>query len=1042
MEIVDDKVAKLILDVSTGSIRAPDAAASLRVLDKSVNVSATILDYSWLGGFSDSAESKSRLQQLMSLLMQDEFISISDAVCLLDGDLIPLEVLTDQVLRRKRTQAKTKRVYNITKYNVLSECPEGFAIFSDVLWSIGDFGGDASELENRCKTLIGQFSLCPNRCMSLALTVLMATDSEIVSSLISRLFPQTRVESVVLFHLTHINGQSHILKKFISSILNLSIDLGVLWQNLTPSNDEISVTVANLLDVYESKIDSLGKILGGSLTPEEEGVDPVDVQLSNAIANCGLLESQKVIFIVQLCTKNALEKCIPFLNDLQKQFGQIPIGAIPPIGSVLADLINARLHIDNEQILLYLLDLIGVYLGNFPIVFANLCKFLKPNTQYEFVHRIVGKTCLPVLSVISPNPFLVSLVWDLIDTGVNHGLYEEWNLQYDVKFPLRLVRSMIHCEVRSLLKRVVKGAQIGDLASRNSHHQFAKLATNNPLVVLGYILSQISVHFNYNLIEPYVDVTAKIGFLAQDVCMYLVCVNVASTSRPALNMKTASVEPWLNHLSEFTGKFLKKHPNTNLRGFFWVLGQILESANSPLKSIAARTMLEAIVEHMGSCQVVHSLNADQLEAVAGGPTLKLVSQQSSVVSSERSSIVERAKLGLQKNLDPHFVEKVFKCLSNELGQLQSSQKLAQELMVGGGVKLLGILNDGIHSCVLQLREFTTGRVDGVKMHAPVPNGVCSVLWNTFWSLSLYDIHVPSYQGQISSLIEQIGAQEMLCEKFEKKTEEHKLAKKELVRLKDLLTRLEREFQDQQANFMSIQKRLRAEKSEWNFSGFVFEYVSKRVLMSIQDALFCVHFIKMLVKEKVVGFSLANFFDQWTKWLPKIIACSSEGETRLFADFVAEIMIHTTSNATRDERIRWESNILEHLLAALNFSDWCDKRNALILISKTCHVLPKFDSNAKLLQSAIENTIANDPQEDIKMLAVSLGRKLGSFESTWLEKPADVDAKKSASEEPKKTASEEPKKTASKRFADEYRRDDTSKRSRDDRRDDRRDNKRR
>ena len=133
METLDDTISKVVFDVARGSTRPADAAASLRKLAASSELSSSILDYVWLGGFDESSESRSRLQQLMSVLMQDEFVSVCDAICSLEPELIPSEIQTDQVLRRKRMQTKTKKVYNIVKFNTLSECPEGYAVLVDLL---------------------------------------------------------------------------------------------------------------------------------------------------------------------------------------------------------------------------------------------------------------------------------------------------------------------------------------------------------------------------------------------------------------------------------------------------------------------------------------------------------------------------------------------------------------------------------------------------------------------------------------------------------------------------------------------------------------------------------------------------------------------------------------------------------------------------------------------------------------------------------------------------------------------------------------------
>lgn len=341
-----------------------------------------------------------------------------------------------------------------------------------------------------------------------------------------------------------------------------------------------------------------------------------------------------------------------------------------------------------------------------------------------------------------PNPHLCALVWDCIGgwpAAARFEIYQRWDHMYSVRYPLKLVKSMVTNQTRSLLKRVVKGAQVGDIVSRNSHLQFAKICCSNPFPALRYAVNNILIPFNYNLIEPYVEVTSKIPSLSQDMVSFLVATTLVS-DKPSLNLKTASVEPWISHLSEFAGRFFKRHPNTPLDGVFRLIAASMSenSGDNILKITPARVILEATIEHMGNFQVVDQLNADQLESVAGGPLLNKLSQSSVVGGTEGARPVERSKGALKQALlgDPSLVPSLWFCLTYQQYQLSTSQKVAQDLIVGGGLKLLGILFDGIHRCVLQLTEFLGQNTNSDEYRSLLPRDDFSsslgVIWMSRW----------------------------------------------------------------------------------------------------------------------------------------------------------------------------------------------------------------------------------------------------------------------------------------------------------------------
>jgi hypothetical protein len=186
----------------------------------------------------------------------------------------------------------------------------------------------------------------------------------------------------------------------------------------------------------------------------------------------------------------------------------------------------------------------------------------------------------------------------------------------------------------------------------------------------------------------------------------------------------------------------------------------------------------------------------------------------------------------------------------------------------------------------------------------------------------------------------------------------------------------------------------------SMESMVADLVAKRVLISVSDALFCYEFIKLLVKENVPGFDFEKFMDSWTALLPQLVTCSSEGEVKIFGEFVYAMMKFVVDmRFSRDDdaefksqHAAWESNLCSSIIRGLSEeADWCERRNCLILISRACETCPMIEANAIALKQAVEEVAAHS-QHDIATLAMSLVRKISSLENQWLErtsKPAEV-----------------------------------------------------
>jgi hypothetical protein len=1113
----DDFVDDIVYQTAKGDLGPSQAAAKLLSGSETESFRVRILDYIWVHSAVESEEERDRLQDLLSHLVGKGALGFHELVAFLEPDIIPDDVVNSDILRRKRTQTKTKRVYTIPKYNLFSECPEGYSTIVDTLWTVAKFGVSPEHggvIVDAIRKCIGHYQLCPTKTISILVSILShdigCAGSASLLQVLQAIAAPGRTESVILFHVLNASkadkspdlASSQGLIRTTSMLNQLQlIDLSEIWSVMGPTTSDIASAAKDLISEYQKLVDSVSRTLAGAVggSDEDQGGSAAD-----KLAKClevfsnGLRETQRFQLVAELVRTNQFAVALPLLTIIQSEFGSVPVAAVDILRDALFEhllsLVGDRM--DSDEVVAWLpkiLQFMGVFVGCNHLVLADMFHLIKNCTDTRLYVSLLGQFLLPALSMGCPNPHLCSLAWECISVlppAERFTVYQAWEASYDSKFPLALVKHDTTNQTRSLLKRVVKGAQIGDTVSRNSHYQFAKLCCCNPLVVLKYVVSNIQIHFNYNLIEPYVDVTSKIPMVAQDIVSYLVTSFVGGDeTRPSLNLRTASVEPWLANISEFTGKFLKRHPSTPLDGLMRLVASLMMSSDggSFLKAAPARVLLEAIIEHMGDFSMVHQLNAEQIEAISGGPILNSLvqaSQSSTTVESVR--LVERAKTALKQALlaQPGLVQTIYYCLGRQLSDLTTSQEVAQELIKGGGLKLLGILYDGIHSCLLQLTEFLRHSCDeseyrqtvpsdnplflfhssmdtaiafhilrpgwqiewtGKIAHAVFPSttNVSNEMFETFWKLSLSDISVPtgSYDRQSAFLKDRIASQEAVIEKLEKSRDiaeskdQIRTVKRELVRLKDQASKLELERVKHIQTHNAVMAEIRSQAPRWWKEGLgnklstlelLSEMISKRVFVSIQDAIFCSQFVKLLVTERVPGFQFLDFFNQWTDLLAMTVTSSSEGEIKNLAEFAKEMMsfivdlrrnedlfskliasgnpvfhrgyyspekgdvVPISKSELARAHLKWEGQITKALKSGLSAdtADWCEKRNCLIMISRTCDIFPIIQVNAMDLMQSVQ-ALAQDSQEDIATLALSLGRKLASLESSWMDKTAAV-----------------------------------------------------
>mmetsp|Transcript_6903 Transcript_6903/g.15059 ORF Transcript_6903/g.15059 Transcript_6903/m.15059 type:complete len:1264 (+) Transcript_6903:96-3887(+) len=360
----------------------------------------------------------------------------------------------------------------------------------------------------------------------------------------------------------------------------------------------------------------------------------------------------------------------------------------------------------------------------------------------ECLLSIMFRHLLPAASIASPNPFLNDAMWAAVSklsVSQRYLLYSCWETMNE-KFLVKLAAERTISSAKQILKRVVSNADRRDFIAHNAHYHFSKLCVCNPIPAIETMLRSLEIGFNVNMIQPYVECTRGWSDMTEDVVGYMLARNCAkpqTAGRMFLNQADALLNPWLVNLSEFVGRFYKKHPDAELSGVLTVITKRINSEGTdPFASGAGsgpkseylgesliRVVLESLMENMGGLVTVADMNAEQLHCLAGGPRLRQESTAYGIDKKKEDHAPhrkERARAALFNAIrDVGLVRVLLYSLSQQRYHFLS-EEFSDSHSGAGGMKLLGLLFDGNRECFLKLIEFLSQACPSDKYYAMLP----------------------------------------------------------------------------------------------------------------------------------------------------------------------------------------------------------------------------------------------------------------------------------------------------------------------------------
>uniref|UniRef100_A0A8C9R991 THO complex subunit 2 n=1 Tax=Scleropages formosus TaxID=113540 RepID=A0A8C9R991_SCLFO len=585
----------------------------------------------------------------------------------------------------------------------------------------------------------------------------------------------------------------------------------------------------------------------------------------------------------------------------------------------------------------------------------------KMDTLLSCFLSIADQVLLPSLTLMECNACMSEELWGLFKLFPyqhRYRLYGQWKNETYTSHPLLVkVKAQTVDRAKYIMKRLTKENV------KPSGRQIGKLSHSNPTILFDYILSQIQWYDN--LITPVVDSLKYLTSLNYDVLAYCIIEALANPEKEKMKHDDTTISAWLQSLASLCGAVFRKYP-IELAGLLQYVTNQLKAGKSfdllILKEVVQKMAGIEITDEMTMEQLEAMTGGEQLKAEGGYfgqiRNTKKSSQRLKdalldhdlalplclLMAQQRNGVVFSE--GGEKHLK--LVGKLYDQCHDTL--VQFGGFLASNLSTEDYIKRvppIDVLCNQFHtphdaafflsrpmyahqilSKYDELKKAEKGNRQQQKVHkyitacemvmAPVHEAVVSLhppkVWDdirpqfyaTFWSLTMYDLAVPSsaYDREANKLKAQMKAidenQEMPLNK----------KKKEKERCTALQDKLQEEEKKQLEHVQRVLHRLKLEKDNWllakstkneTITKFLQLCVFPRCIFSAIDAVYCARFVELVHQQKTPNFCTLLCYDRVFSDIIYTVASCTENEARRYGRFLC-CMLETVTRWHSDRAI--------------------------------------------------------------------------------------------------------------------------------------------
>ncbi|KRZ77829.1 THO complex subunit 2 [Trichinella papuae] len=576
----------------------------------------------------------------------------------------------------------------------------------------------------------------------------------------------------------------------------------------------------------------------------------------------------------------------------------------------------------------------------------------KFSEHLDTLYHLCSSVFLPSLSMLRWNCSLSEDLWLLLSQfpyTLRYRFYSEWKTVHLKQHPLLLARKgEVVGRARHVMKRLSKDT------TKQTGRMIGKLSHSYPVVVFDYLLSQIQ-QFE-NLIGPVVESLRFVTNLSYDVLAFCIIEHLARPEKQKLKVSHATISSWLQSLATFVGSVFKKY-NIELSGVLQfvtnqlkrgtsldllVLGEIVKNMSGvetarnltkdQIETYAGGDILKSEVGHLSQMRnmrrSVHRLKDSLLQDDLAVTLCILIAQQRKVIVFKDGAKVHLKLAGqMLDQCHETFIQFAHFLMANvEIEEYAKRMPLADELMQLYNLDCSSAMFLTRPAYNYKIREKFQELIKAEKagqqledskkiqyyisacdeIYLPLQNKMKQLsepdlrpelttkFFVTFWTLSLYDLFVPTkaYQTAIDGIRKSIEQLESCRELTESKR------RKEKERFLQQESKLLQEQQTHLEHVSLVKARLMSETSRWFYSksprtSLVSQMVQAclfpRCVFHEADAFYCVKFIETCHLMKTPNFPTLVFFDRIFWDLSSAVACLSEYEASCYGRFICELL---------------------------------------------------------------------------------------------------------------------------------------------------------
>ncbi|KAG0699864.1 transcription factor/nuclear export subunit protein 2-domain-containing protein [Suillus ampliporus] len=264
-----------------------------------------------------------------------------------------------------------------------------------------------------------------------------------------------------------------------------------------------------------------------------------------------------------------------------------------------------------------LMSFIGLHISRDPLFVTKITRLGRSQLVSTvpldpFWFKLLRLYFLPALPLIRGNAVCTVDIWNIIrqyETTARWRLYGEWKSSYSSHPELRIRHVQADRESKGILRRLSHNT-IETLSGT-----VAKLAHSNPCIFFTNAVNQIMAYDNLaNVVIQALRYVTNMGF---DVLVYVILDALSNPRKNRVKDDGVNTSDWLQSLASFTGMLFRRYSADLSPLLKYVVHQLYNGQTTEI------VVLRELIWKMAGIEPLPSLSDSQINAMAGGPALRI-----------------------------------------------------------------------------------------------------------------------------------------------------------------------------------------------------------------------------------------------------------------------------------------------------------------------------------------------------------------------------------------------------------------------------------